>query len=160
MAAVGMVVALLAFSAPSDAERSACALLPPEQVSAIVGSAVHVNAAESSKAESQLDVCVYRGQDLTIRFSIHTSDSELAARSAFAQHVTEAFSRDTPDRLLRGVGAEARFGTVERTRSGIVVARYDTTVMVLVGPHDQSLLVALARSAIAELSAAPHKADP
>lgn len=156
--AVGLSMAFFTLSAWSQGERSACALLPVERVSEIVGMAVHVDASRPAEAESQPNTCIYRGQGLTIRFSARTGNSELAARSDYARQIEQVFGRDMQHQLLRGVGAEARFGARDRPRSNAIVARYDTTVMVLSGPQDQATLVKLMRSAIAQLSSAPHEA--
>lgn len=155
--AVGLSMAFFTLSAWSQDERPACELLPVKRVSAIVGMAVHVDAGRSAEAELQPNICIYRGPGVAIRFSIRTSNSEIAARSDYAQQVAEVFS-GMPHQLLRGVGAEARFGARDKPRSGVIVARYDTIVMVLSGSQDQATLVKLMRSAIAQLSSAPHEA--
>ena len=154
----GAALFLFATNSWAQQEQTACALLPAQRVSSIVGMRVRIEQA-GSETTAQPRTCSYRGEGVAIRLVMHMSNSELDARKDFVRQLAEVFSNNAYQ-SLRGVGAEARFGVIDRSGSGAIVVRYDTTVIVLSGSQDQSKLVALVRSAIAQLSAVAHEAHP
>lgn len=155
--------ALLAFASlitpygfAADAQ-SACDLLPASVVSSIVGTEVRFDTLHSDGKERRSNTCGYSGKSLNLAFSILTNASEEAARTRLTRALERTFPRGASLTPLRGIGTEARFGAIEDRQSAAIVGRYDTTVFVVSGPDDQAMLVALARSALAQLNREPHQ---
>lgn len=144
------------YSHAADAP-SACDLLPASVVSSIAGTEVRFDTLHSDSKQRRSNTCGYSGKSLNLTFSILTNASEEAARTRLTLALERTFPRSASLTPLRGIGSEARFGAVEDRRSAAIVGRYDTTVFVLSGPDDQAMLVALARSALAQLNRAPHQ---
>lgn len=145
---------LLMSCASARAEGSACEVLPASQVTAITGRPARIQ--ESKEAAGH---CVYRDSEGTTHLRMYSNDSEAAARTTLQREVAR-LEREGAVEQLRGIGSEARFVAKENRREGEIVARYDTTVLVIGGALDQAALVALMRSAIAALAGQPHEEHP
>lgn len=136
--------------AVADDMPRACATLPASLVSTITGKDVHAIHADAPNGDAGRQTCRYSGDHLSLSMSLIHAASEAEARRQLAAEFDR--SARGAGQLLRGVGAEARYGTLKTSEGGIVVARFGTTVMVLRGSPDQPVLVKLARAVAAKLS--------
>lgn len=156
MDTLAALLALLSVAIPLRAAASSgCELLPPAVVSSVAGETVHLDSTPLREHSAGRSVCRYAGKDgVAFTFSVLSLESEGAARNAFKHELTRVFGESLRGELLRGVGAEARFGVSQPARDNTIVARHGVTLFVLAGHADQETLVILARSVIARLDRA------
>jgi hypothetical protein len=154
--ALGALLALLSVATSLRAAASSgCELLPPAVVSSVAGETVHLDSTPLREHNAGRSVCRYAGKDdVAFTFSVLSLESEGAARNAFKHEIARVFGESIRGELLRGVGAEARFGVSQPARDHTIVARHGITLFVLAGHTDQETLVILARSVIARLDRA------
>lgn len=156
MEALVALLALFSVAMPLRAAvPSGCELLPPAVVSSVAGETVHLESMALQEHNAGPIECRYLGKNrLTLTFSVLSLESEGTARSAFEHELARIFGAGSHGELLRGVGAEARFGVSQHTRDNTIVARHGITIFALAGYLDQGTLVILARSVIARLERA------
>lgn len=141
-------------------DRAACAILPAEIVSKILAHSVRAKSSAERTAESGTSTCRYVDARYAVELHVYHNDSERSAVQRFAQAVDRFSQGDADPLLLRGIGNDARFLVTDHGQQGTIAARFDTSVLLLSGPPDQVTLVALMRSAIAELAGRPHERHP
>lgn len=140
-------------------QSQSCDLLPIAKISEIIGRPAHAQPASAGTHDSEPKPCVYRDSTEQTEVWLFPNDSEADARTRLQGEVEHRSGRESPTHLL-GIGTEARLIPSADRKENAVVARYDTTVLVVSGRLDQASLVALARSVIAALDAQPHRTHP
>ncbi|MBB6094963.1 hypothetical protein HNQ60_003850 [Povalibacter uvarum] len=134
----------------------ACQLLPARVVSEFLSIPVRAKPQEHDGVDS----CRYVSQGTIASLSVIRLGSEAEARDRFSRELQRLLPDGRSADPLRGLGTEARFMSAAPSSSAVLIARYDTTVLLLSGPDNQGMLVTLMRSAMATLSALGHEAHP
>ena len=148
--------AILASQARASSPR-ACQLLPARVVSELLSIPVRAKPQE----HDGIDSCRYVFQGTIASLSVIRLGSEAEARDRFSRELQRILPDGRSADPLRGLGTEARFVSAAPSSSAaVLIARYDTTVLLLSGPDNQGMLVTLMRSAMATLSALGHEAHP
>ena len=154
-----ILASLLPLSSPAVLGASphlACAWLSESEISTIAGEAMHESRQQTG---STGPACTYVGERTKLAISFIQAESQSAAIQRFTKELDKAPGSAQSYEPLRGVGAQARYRALDSKDGGVIVARFDTVVVVLSGNLDRGALVELARAVTAHLAESTHSSS-